>query len=59
TLKLEQLDVDDSFIDFVGTANGTTGSVLTGKTAHGGTINFAKCEINGVVYYLQLSTAPV
>jgi len=57
-LQLDQGDVDDTFVDFVGTENGTTGSIKTGVSAHGGTTKAVKIELNGSTYYVLASTAP-
>jgi hypothetical protein len=56
-LYLEQLDIDQGFIDFKGNIAGNTTSTISSLTTSGATTHHLKCRINGVgVGWIAIST---
>jgi hypothetical protein len=52
TLRLNQADVDDSFIDFVGTTASDQTKSLSTDTSVGDLTGHIKIEINGAPFWL-------
>lgn len=55
-LRLDQADVDDSFVDFIGTSAADATKSISTLTTSGATTHHIKCEINGVSGWIAFST---
>jgi len=55
-VRLDQGDVDDSFIDFIGTSGADTTSSISTHGTSGATTDHIQIEVNGVKAWIAIST---